>query len=64
VKVTVPVGVVTVPAEVSVTVAVHVVVWAVVIEFGEHVTLVDVVLGLTVTLAAALVDPLWTVSPP
>jgi hypothetical protein len=55
VKVTVPVGVVTVPAEVSETVAVQVVDCPVVTVLGEHVTLVEVVLGFTVTLEAALV---------
>jgi hypothetical protein len=58
VNVTVPVGVVTIPAEVSETVAVQVVDCPVVTVLGEHVTLVDVVRGLTVTLAAALVLPL------
>jgi hypothetical protein len=64
VKVTVPVGVVTVPAEVSVTVAVHVVDCPVVTVLGEHVTLVEVVLGLTVTLAAALALAECVESPP
>jgi len=62
--VTVPVGVVTVPAEVSVTVAVHVVVWLVAMLEGTQLTEVLVVLGFTVTLAAALVLPLWVVLPP
>ncbi len=59
VKVTVPVGVTTVPAaDVSVTVAVQVVGVPTPTLLGEHVTLVVVVLGLTVTLEAALVLPL------
>ena len=54
VKVTVPVGVATVPAEVSVTVAVHE--EATPTRTGEvQTTAVEVVRGLTVTLAAALV---------
>ncbi len=64
VKVTVPVGVMIVPGEVSVTVAVHVVDWPVVTLEGEQLTAVFVDRGLTVTLAAALVLPLWVVSPP
>jgi hypothetical protein len=63
VKVTVPVGVVTVPADVSDTVAVQ--------EDATptttglvHVTAVEVVRGLTVTLEAALVLMLWVASPP
>ena len=54
-NVTVPVGVVTVPGEVSLTVAVHVVAWPVVTAEGEQLTVVLVDLRLTVTLAAALV---------
>jgi len=57
VKVTVPDGVVAVPAEVSETVAVHVVAWPVPTLEGEQLTAVLVVLGFTVTLAAALVLP-------
>jgi hypothetical protein len=57
VNVTVPVGVVTVPAEVSVTVAVQDEAWLITTGLVQT-TAVDVVLGLTVTLAAALVLPL------
>lgn len=58
-KVTVPVGVTTVPAaDVSVTVAMHVLACPVVTVVGVQDTLVLVVLGFTVTLAAALVLPL------
>jgi hypothetical protein len=64
VNVTVPVGVVTAPGEVSETVAVHVVETPVKTVVGEHVTAVEVARGLTVTLAAALVLPLWVESPP
>jgi len=54
-KVTVPVGVVTVPGDVSVTVAVHVVGAPTATLEGEHETAVVVERRLTVTLAAALV---------
>jgi hypothetical protein len=57
VNVTVPVGVVTVPADVSVTVAVHDEATPTTTGLVQT-TEVDVVLGLTVTLAAALVLPL------
>ena len=62
VKVTVPDGVMAVPTDVSVTVAVQFAVWPVVIVFGVQVTLVVVVLGLTVTLAVPVL-PRWLVSP-
>jgi hypothetical protein len=51
VKVTVPVGVLVVPAAVSVTVAVHDVACATKTVDGVHATVVVVVLRLTVTLA-------------
>jgi len=54
-KVTVPVGVVTVPGDVSVTVAVHVVGAPIATLEGEHETAVLVERRLTVTLVAALV---------
>ena len=57
VKVTVPVGVVMVPAEVSVTVAVHDEAWLTTTGLVQT-TAVEVVRGFTVTLAAALVLPL------
>jgi hypothetical protein len=63
VKVTVPVGVILVPAEVSVTVAVHVDATPTMTGLVQTTT-VDVVRGLTVTLAATLVLPLWVESPP
>jgi hypothetical protein len=63
VKVTVPVGVVTIPAEVSDTVAVHEEATPTTTGLVQTTT-VDVVRGLTVTLAAALVLPLWIESPP
>jgi len=63
-KVIVPVGVMMVPGEVSVTVAVHVVAWPVVTLEGEHKTAVEVERRLTITLVAALVLVLWVVSPP
>jgi hypothetical protein len=62
VNVTVPVGVVTVPAEVSVTVAVHDDATPTTTGLVQT-TAVEVVRGLTVTLAAALVLALWVVSP-
>ncbi len=54
-NVTVPVGVVTVPGDGSLTVAVHVVATPVSTVDGEHTTLADVALRPTVTLAAGLV---------
>lgn len=63
VNVTVPVGVIAVPAAVSVTVAVHVVACPITTVVGAHETLVVVVLRLTVTVAAALVLPEWDASP-
>jgi hypothetical protein len=56
VNVTVPVGVMTVPAEVSATVAVHVDGWLTTTGVVQ-VTVVEVALTFTVTLAAALVLP-------
>ena len=52
---TVPVGVMAVPTSLSVTVAVQVVDWPMVIVDGRHTTDVDVDLLLTVTLAAVVV---------
>jgi len=49
VKSTVPVGVLVVPSDESVTVAVQLLVWLVVIELGEQLTVVVVVRLLTVT---------------
>jgi len=49
VKVTVPVGVLVVPAAVSVTVAVHEDAWLITTVDGVHARVVVVVLGLTVT---------------
>jgi hypothetical protein len=43
VKVTVPVGVIAVPVEVSVTVAVHDVAWLITTVLGVHATVVEVV---------------------
>jgi hypothetical protein len=63
VNVTVPVGVVMVPADVSVTVAVHDEATPTTTGLVQT-TAVEVVLGLTVTLAAALVLPVWVESPP
>lgn len=54
VKVTVPVGVMIVPVEVSVTVAVHEEAWLITTGVVQT-TAVEVVRGFTVTLAAALV---------
>ena len=54
-NVTVPVGVRAVPTSLSVTVAVQVVDWPMVIVDGRHTTDVDVDLLLTVTLAAVVV---------
>jgi hypothetical protein len=55
VKLTLPVGVITVPTEVSVTVAVHVVGWPGDTEAGEHTTPVEVVRAATVTTKATAV---------
>jgi hypothetical protein len=63
VKVTVPLGVIAVPAATSVTVAVHVALAPAANVAGEQLTVVVVPLGFTVTLA----DPLlaaWFASPP
>jgi len=63
VKATVPVGVLAVPAvEVSLTKAVQVVAWLTKIVEGEHVTVVDVVLRLTVTAGLDPLLPLCAVS--
>jgi hypothetical protein len=63
VNVTVPVGVLVVPAAVSVTVAVQDVACPTITEDGTHATVVVVVLGLTVTdVLPVLVE--WFVSPP
>jgi hypothetical protein len=56
VKLTLPVGVITVPTEVSVTVAVQLVPWFTTTVEGEHATLIEVVRGLTVTVKAAAVE--------
>ncbi len=63
VKVTVPIGVVAVPGEVSVTVAVHDEAWPITTGLAQ-VTAVEVARRLTVTLAAALVLTAWVESPP
>jgi Na+/H+ antiporter NhaA len=64
VKLTVPVGVITVPTEVSVTVVVQLVPWFTTTEPGVHDTVVEVVRGLTVTTKAAAVElPEWVESP-
>jgi len=63
VNVTVPVGVLVVPAAVSVTVAAHEVTWLMNTVEGVHATVVVVVRGLTVTLALPLLVA-WLVSPP
>jgi Na+/H+ antiporter NhaA len=55
VKLAEPVGVITVPTEVSVTVAVQLVPWLTTTDAGVHATLVEVVRGLTVTVNAATV---------
>src|SRR5438132_169651 len=63
VNATVPVGVLAVPAvEVSLTKAVQVVAWLTKIVEGEHVTVVDVVLRLTVTAGLDPLLPLCAVS--
>ena len=64
-KVTVPVGVIMVPAEVSVTVAVQLVPWLTTTEDGVQATLVEVVRGATVKVKAVLVVlAAWVASPP
>jgi len=63
VNVTVPVGVLVVPAAVSVTVAVQEVTWLMNTVEGVHATVVVVVRRLTVTLALPLLVA-WLVSPP
>ena len=63
VNVTVPDGVLVVPAAVSVTVAVQEVTWLMNTVEGVHVTVVVVVRRLTVTLALPLLVA-WLVSPP
>src|SRR5207245_9710280 len=63
VKVTVPVGVLVVPAAVSVTVAVHDVAWLMKTVDGVQATVVVVVRLLTVTLALPVLVP-WLASPP
>ena len=62
-KLTLPVGVTAGPAAVSVTVAVHCVAWLTVTVEGEHDTVVEVDLGVEVTVKTALVLPVWTLSP-
>ena len=54
VKVTVPVGVIAVPPDVSLTVAVHDVAWLMNTVDGVQTTDVDVVLSVTVTVALPL----------
>ena len=54
-KVAVPVGVITVPAEVSVTVAVQLVPWLTTTDEGVQATVVEVVRGLTVKVNAVAV---------
>ena len=61
-KVTMPVGVVAVPGEVSVIVAVHEVDCPRLIVDGLHTTPVVVARGLTIMLVVPLL-PLWVVSP-
>lgn len=62
VKVTIPVGVIGVPGEVSVTVAVQDVDCPKLIVDGLHETLVEVALGLTMMLVVPLADA-WFASP-
>ena len=62
-KVTVPVGVLVVPAALSVTVAVQLVAWLIATVDGVHATVVVVVLRLTVTLVLPVLVA-WFVSPP
>ncbi len=71
VKLTLPVGVITVPADVSVTVAVQLVPWLTTTEAGVHDTLVDVARAVAVTtksvvawLAALLVSPAYVALSP
>jgi len=64
-KVTVPVGVIMVPAEVSVTVAVQLVPWLTTTEDGVQAILVEVVRGVTVKVKAVVVVlAAWVASPP
>lgn len=62
VKATVPVGVMAVPGEVSVTVAVHVVGWLIATVEGEHTTVVEVVRSVTVIVVVPELAR-WFVSP-
>jgi len=62
-KLTVPVGVIGVPAELSPTVAVHVVAWFITTVYGVQLTIVLVVLNVTVTVVVASAAALWFVSP-
>jgi len=65
VQLTVPVGVIGVPAaEVSTTVAVHVVTLLTTIEAGAQTTVVLVVLGFTITVAVLELLVAWIESPP
>ena len=63
VNVTVPVGVLVVPAALSVTVAVQLVAWLIATVDGVHATVVVVVLRLTVTFVLPVLVA-WFVSPP
>jgi hypothetical protein len=63
VKVTVPVGVMAVPAALSVTVPVQVVAWLTKTVDGLHATVVAVDLSVTVTLVLPLLVA-WVASPP
>ena len=63
VKLTLPVGVTAPVPELSVTVAVHCVAWLTVTDESEQFTVVVVDLIVDVTVKAALVLPVWTVSP-
>jgi hypothetical protein len=63
VNVTVPVGVLVVPAALSVTVAVQDVAWLIATVDGVHATVVVVVLRLTVTFVLPVLVA-WLVSPP
>ena len=64
VKLTLPVGLMNAPGEVSVTVAVQLVPWLTATVEGEHATLRVTVLLVTVTLAVLGPLPEWAVSPP
>jgi len=65
VKLTLPVGVMTVPGEVSLTVAVQLVAWLTTTEVGEHPMLVEVIRGVTVKVKAVVVVlAAWVESPP